>query len=395
MPASILNAFNQQNELNRQYQMMREYQARAQQLDPYLLGQLGQQRMAAVRSISLEVSPRLFWSLPAVKYLVDRIPAVRVILENNLSPMAALYLQAAKDEGWPLRQQCEALGLPWHARTLTASESTNDTVSAAKVLPALVFAQARPSGEAIKPWARRIVELYGLGVSDAVLHWCAWNMEGLDRDAGDYLRTITTIAPSTKAKTVNERSREWHDRVVRGQRQQAWQLLGNSFGHRANDKAVVPHDIRTVEFHGLSFRALRTYADFVAEGSELSHCVSTRFDYARAGGRCYFSISDKGRQVATAEYANNTGNLLEIKAHRNKSPADKYRAAAEAFSEIVRSGAPASALRVSETVETAQTGNPITWAIASFFGARDAGVPNAPIAIEVDSASWTGRRTED
>lgn len=266
---------------------------------------------------------QLFFEIPAVKYLIEKIPAARVVIAQD--GVTAAYLMEAKHLGLPLKKQCEDLGIPWTARLLTEGEVSVDAVKVASFLAPSVFSQSKPK-ERFTNWAARVLDVYESGCPEEVVTWAAWNVAALSGDDLDYLKSLKTIAPSTKPETVKERSREWHRSFHRRQ-----QIA--SIGASESSRAILPEGFtgKALEFSDLTFKPLVTPDDFLDESHEMRHCISTRFHYAFGGTRFYFSISGGGKRLATAEY-HLDGTLSEIKAFANAKPTSAVIDAAIAFS---------------------------------------------------------------
>lgn len=282
------------------------------------------------RAITIGKAPEvLFWHIPAVAYLVEKIPAARHVIKPD--GITATYLAEAKAAGYPLKKQCEDLGIPWTARLLTASESRLSVIKAASFLAPSVFAQTK----ACETWGNRLCWLFERGARPAVIEWAARHIMALPDDARDYLLTLETIASTTKAKTIADRNREWHANVNH-------ERTAAQYGFRLSDRAKSPHGIEKAEYAGYEFHAMVSFDDFYKDGQEQRHCITSRFGGALAGSRYYFSIRKDGKRLATAEY-DLSGNVLELKSFANGAPPMAVKMAANAFRDIIQNGPPVEA----------------------------------------------------
>lgn len=289
-------------------------------------------------TVRLPISPAtpvtdLFFKIPSVAYLVEKIPAAKVVIAKD--GVTAAYLNEAKAQGLSLRQQCKDLGIPWSARLLAANEVSEDTVRLAMILEPTVFVQAKPK-ERVHEWAARILILSRDGAAKAVITWAAWHVLDIRIDDLDYLARVREIAPSTSPKTVRERSVAWH-----AQFRQPHLTRGGQPSFERDVKAKLPAhvDWERRTFHGYEFHPLKTYGDFEDEGAGLRHCVATRFSNAKDGHRIYFSLRLDGKRVATAEYEkvifSNKWTLREIKSLSNRMPAPSAKEAAVEFEGVI------------------------------------------------------------
>jgi len=266
-------------------------------------------------------SADLFWRLPAVEYLVDRIPAARLVLKPE--PMVAIYLQQAKETGLGLREQCEELGLPWAARLLQGDEITIEAIKVAAILTPSTFAQTKRAGA----WAGIVLHAYALGSCDEAVAWVAMHADEIERDDVDYIATLDALHRSTAPATVLERSAEWHEQVNADH-------FAKKHGRRPDASAHVPESLTEIVLPGYVFKALTDFGAFQAESRAMHHCVWSRFDLHSA--RIYYSVVDRetDKRVATAEFAR-SGSLLECQGFANgKVPGPVLAAAAEVTARI-------------------------------------------------------------
>lgn len=379
MPMNLLGgAVGTLMEAQRQQDMLQQQYHQAQ--NQALLGNVGLGNLLypniprKVRTISIHREEGdIFFAIPSVAYLVEKIPATKILIKPHA--YLVTYLAEAKALGLSLKKQCEDLGIPWTARLLTATECTMDSVKLASVLPPSIFSQAKPK-DGVGLWATRLVGLYEAGASEEVMAWAAWHVLDLVNDDLDYLKTIHKIAPSTKVATIKERSTEWHRNIWRRERLA-------SIGAHEGSKAKLPEHLSSepIEYCGHVFALLTTPDDFYDEGKEMRHCIATRFAYAQNGQRCYASVSKDGKRLATAEYDSRSGALLEIKAFANASPDSATRAAADLFGSVIRGREHLAAPKTEadHQVSKASTKS-LAQRIASAFVPR----------TEFDSKGWTG-----
>lgn len=295
-----------------------------QLLNQYLLAQPSQ-----LRIVTIGKSPEfLFWQLPQVVFLVERIPSAKVVLKPE--PMTALYLDGAKREGFSLKRQCDELGIPWSSRKLKPEQVSVDVVKMATILKPSTFVQAAASAPDIHQWGARLLWLAERGAKDAILEWAAWNQHALTQDDSDYILTLESIPMCTKAGTIKERSHEWHER------QHMVQYYGGDPTEKA-DPLLWPDEI---ECDGYQVVGLKTRRQFHDEGSEQRHCVRSRFEYAKRGMRVYYSIRQGNRRLATVEYSGD-GEVTEIKAFANRAPSAEVKKVAEKCGHLLAQRQPA------------------------------------------------------
>lgn len=335
MPTSLLSGLNQIGSLvdyRNQQSMLQNQMLQAQQRDSLrYLGLTALQQSSPKVSIGVE-PVSLFYRLPSVMYLIEKIPAAQAVMKPD--GVTATYLNEAKASGLSLKQQCKDLGIPWSSRLLSKSEVSLDAVKVAAILEPTVFAQAKPK-ENVGTWASRILTIHSSGAGKSVIDWAAWHVLEVGSDDIDYLGRQRDIVPSTSSKTIRERSAEWHRRI--------WLApIGFASDHAPDAPAALPGciDWSSMIFAGYEFRPLKTYADFAAEGSALRNCVSTRFPHAKRGDRVYFSMrTPKGENVATVEYEHgilsSAFHLREIKSISNAPPPPAAKLAAEKFQDVV------------------------------------------------------------
>lgn len=273
----------------------------------------------------------LFWRLPAVEYLTDRIPAAKLVLRPD--PMVAVYLQQAKDADYSLRKQCDELGIPWSARLLEGDELTKEAVMVAAFLPSSVFAQTKAPGN----WAHMVLQAYRLNCVDEAIVWVAFHAAEIDSDDIDYIATLENLHRSTSAATVCERSREWHEQADA-------EMFKRKYGYRMEASANVPAGMEEFVFAGYRFKALMSFGDFRDESKVMHHCVWSRFSMV---SQClYYSVTDagNGNRAATIEFARE-GRLLEAKGFGNAQVPDDVMQAAWLVENRIRQ------LRVSDVSE--------------------------------------------
>jgi len=370
-----------------QQQIEQAYQEQFNQLHPRHMARLldhGREyfnipRLApfvTTRTISIgKNDDEIFWKIPAVAYLVERIPAAKVVIKPTAFTLT--YLTEAKAQGLSLRAQCDDLGIPWSARLLTADEASVAAVKIASILPPSVFSQAKEKSK-IGLWAENVLWLAERGAHKSVVEWAAWHMADLQSDDRDYLLSLSEIAPSTKASTIRERSLRWH-------RDQDLRQAVLQYGFKLSARAKIPHDLERCSHSGFDFVAFRTLEDFIEDGRDQKHCIATRFRYAAMGTHVYFSIRSGSSKIATVEYAP-TGELLEIKGPTNRMPEARVVHAATGFGAIVRNGPPSTDVTAAETDTKRKEEPQPTKSVLN----RLANVLAPPVRLSIDAKSWTG-----
>lgn len=320
MPGNLFNLFDADIQQQAAYQYMAAQQAfdmqnmalrehQHQALSQQDLRQLSRASQRQLRTILIGVNEeQLFWRCPVVSYLVDKIPAASAVIKPNQTTLA--YLSQAKAEGYPLRKQCEDLGIPWSARLIDKACVSQDAVMAAVVLKPSPFSQSLPNDVTTNKWAGLVVSLYKKGGSDSALNWLARHYRSIQStEVLDYLAQCGEVAITTKPDTIFKRNRDWHDQIHRSR------SMAEIDAYRQYGEAKPKRD--AFHYRGFDFIPLKTAEDFYQEGREQRNCVMSRFPDAVYGRYHYYSMRKDGRRVATVQY--DADRIVEIKAACNKA----------------------------------------------------------------------------
>lgn len=334
----------------------------------------------------------LMLALPEVSYLVERIPIAEVVLKPTAIHLR--FCQHAKQSRMPLKEQCQLLCIPWHARKVSREVASKAALEAARITAPTVFAQAYPSGTSpAREWVARVVETKDWPA--AMRHWLAFNVLSVSDEwelVKPYLLEAAAPAKGTAAKTVIERARDWERQVEEARRQRReqmnmlayreamlLQLQQNQFygaqndpylfnalhrigpGRQAvTDTSPIQYEAAALEpfaYGNFICQLLHTHEQFRAEGTRMHHCVETYFPRAKQGVCRIVSVEERGRKHATAEFTSDW-ELIQVKGPANQR---------------INSGGAVDALRA--------------------FGAKQkapaaARQPDKP--VEAKSSAWTG-----
>lgn len=349
------------------------------------------------------MSKEIMLALPEVAYLVERVPVTRVVLKPTAIHLR--FCQHARESNMPLKEQCRILGVPWHARKITAPVATKASLEAARITAPSVFAQAYPGTDTdARAWSATVVETKAWPA--AIRHWLAFNLLAVSDEwelVKSYLVEGPTLGNGIAPKTVIERAKErkkQRDEAMERRRAEMNMINWGGIAHRemaaylqqanpydaqramnayqrqvmdqlywgnnnqrqtqVEDRSPVVYDARLLEpfaYGNFTVRLLNTHEQFTAEGERMHHCVGTYFPRAKQGVCRIVSVEQAGRKHATAEFTADW-ELVQVKGPANTR---------------IDSGRAVDALRA--------------------YGRRQvepAGAVEAPKAVEADSSSWTG-----
>lgn len=281
--------------------------------------------------------------LPEVSYFVERIPIAKVVLKP--SAVHLRFMQHARDSRMPLKKQCAALDIPWHARKVPANLVHKDVLKVARVLSASTFCQTMPStAEGMERWRYAILRGHEQRLQPHAMRWLAHHGAELpfgQNNLFPYLSEIGSLAASTTIDVVKRRAEKKRDRDLgqfhRGgsvmlmigpnnfsaqiNRVQEW-FASQAFGLSPEQLRLSSQDCSPVEYpdhlqgtqqHGdLTIKLCCTPEDFRQAGKELCNCLLwdhavpfprvDYFDEAKAG-RLHIAIARRyGEAVAAFEF---------------------------------------------------------------------------------------------
>lgn len=319
------------------------------------------------------MSLKIMLVLPEVAYLVDRVPMAKLMLKPD--EIHLRFCQHAKESNMSLKEQCNILGIPWHARKIHKELVSQAALDIAKALPPSVFAQTYPS-EMIpaKHWLS-MVKVFITAADDKKL-WMAQNALESRRwwsDIKPYLTALQSVPSSLKASTMADRAKEWkaeqiriRERANELQREQMnmmmnlqYQMMNDPFGYYNGIAGIqrVQNDIRNNPYYAQAHREyggglfqnaplpraiadntpiaydadklaefksgkfavklLNTHDQFSEEGKRMHHCVEQYFHRAKAGICHIVSVSEGGERIVTAEFTRDW-ELVQAKGATNR-----------------------------------------------------------------------------
>lgn len=269
-----------------------------------------------------------------------------------------MRIRRACERGVPLKEMMAFFGLPVQLRKLAPyalSPAARPALEALAGIEPVTLGRVIPDKpSAQRTWLSRLVTWVGYPAAPPrdvpngnartaeLLVWACENVlsapakgPGSVANVMDYIiNGDGTFSTRWKWPRAIEEMELWHDRMnVIGQMRQ-WELQET----KGIDHGLHPDE---VEVAGLTFIALRTPAQILAEGMAMRHCVASYID-AVAAGQCHIvAIRDRERPLATLELSAK-GRIVQVSGDGprsgNSKPATETMAAAREYAQLVRRG---------------------------------------------------------
>lgn len=323
------------------------------------------------------IDQRMFWCLPEVAHLVEKIPVVKYLLTAN--DVQLQFFRHAKESGMSIKQQLEIIGVPYAFRNFPeefGNEEFFDSVNCldarvqedlAKLfsngdLSTAVLAMERVSRLSLhtlsQRWFIRHFHDFGAEQSNVVTYLIDNPIKSLktkpdnvirkmreqrQRDQAlaseDIIRSISALQSNDGAGTwrlfATDRWRRMHDQELMNHfyNDQIRAMDIAMVGRRLNQAPEVPiKNSADLPEHVLaqyspgenySIKLLNTLREFQEEGSFMNHCVADYFNPVARGELLIASITNSyDARIATVEYKRPSFEMGQIKSHSNLEVSD-------------------------------------------------------------------------
>jgi hypothetical protein len=270
-----------------------------------------------------------------------------------------MRIRRACEHGVPLKEMMAFFGLPLPLRKLrpyALSRGARPALEALGRLDPVVLGRVIPAGAAaqrtwlarVGTWLARAAERAGNdGRPDdraqALLVWaCEHVLDAPARGPGSVPYVVDyavdgdgSFSTQWKWPRAVEEMELWHDRLDVETTMQRWSFRET----KRIDHGLHPDE---VECGGLTFIALRTPAQIIAEGLAMRHCVASYVDDVARGTSHIVAIRQGQRPLATLELSAK-GRIVQVSGNGprtgNATPAPETQAAAREYARLVRRGA--------------------------------------------------------
>lgn len=276
----------------------------------------------------------------ALEDLADSFPAMLFALASGFGrPEDRAATVDAVDRGLPLKEAARRLGLPFWMRRLPAVAFFSPLVNPPHdpELGARLVSLAPATRGVSTCWLERVLLAHHTGHPELAL-WAAqqfraarpaaqsltflgvlaWAWFSLERNHPAAAFITTRWTPAIGAKRAVQEARLWQERLA----------LSACLGSGIRDTWLAEGEV-----DGLSFVALRTAEDFVAEAAAMDNCLDRYADRLAGRAARVFSIRRDGRSIADIEIAPHDAEpghpaIVQLRGpHNRRAPLEVWQAA--------------------------------------------------------------------
>lgn len=314
---------------------------RAPSLAPDELEARRKRRVSAYPAPVRPAVERLARLAPAIEDIAESFPGLLFALATGFGDdKARTSALAAIMEGQPLRAIADGLGLPFWLRKLPASafHAPLDRPPADPQLTSRLVSLIPPTPAAAAAWLDRVLTAHRTGRSDltlwvaqsyrapqpsarsaaflSVLAW-AWYSGSEPQSRAAKLLTARW-QPSLGTKRATEEARLWRERLALDV------VLGNGLSDTWLEEG---------SHAGMTFKALRTADDFIAEARAMDNCLDRYADRLVGRPARVFAVRRDGSSIATIEISSHESEpghpvISQLRGpHNRRAPLDVWQAA--------------------------------------------------------------------